>query len=61
MRWKTYARLYREDKRWQDIWERTFGMKHAIPRDRSTITVKTILVAKRHSRRIRTLGKAVFW
>jgi hypothetical protein len=49
MRWKTYARLYREDKRWQDIWERTFGIKHAIPRDRSPITAKTIIEAKRHS------------
>ena len=50
MRWPTYARLYREDERWQNTWERTFGMKHAIPRDRSTITAKTIIEAKRHSR-----------
>ena len=50
MRWKTYARLYREDKRWQNTWERTFGIKRAIPRDRSTITAKAIIEAKRHGR-----------
>jgi hypothetical protein len=58
MRWKTYARMYREDKRWQDTWDQTFGIKHAIPRDRSAITAETITEAKRHSRRMRRWGRA---
>jgi hypothetical protein len=50
MRWKTYARLYRDDERWQQTWPQTFGMTRAIRRDRSPVTAGMICEAKRHSR-----------
>jgi hypothetical protein len=50
MRWPVYAKLYREDQRWVETWQQTYGVTRAILRDKSPVTPDLIREAKQHSR-----------